>query len=143
MILHRYRHRGLFVGYSHVLLFTSIGATGAGLHVAAYLIEGDAHISEVAALLTVVIPVLLYVLTVFALYSYLFSAIDPFHGALVAGTLVLLALSVVLVGLGMTMGIALLIASAAPLVTVIGYETLGYRHEQAALQRVLGSEKTD
>jgi hypothetical protein len=88
-----------------------------------------------------VIPVLIYVLTVFVLYSYLVSAIDPFHGALVAGTVALLALSVVLVGLGMTMGVSLLIAAAAPLVTVIGYETLGYRHEEAALQRVLGSEE--
>jgi low temperature requirement protein LtrA len=143
IILHRYRHRGLAVSYAHLLLYTSIGATGAGLHVAAYLIEGDAHISEVAAVLTVVIPVLIYVLTVFALYSYLVSAIDPFHGALVAGTVALLGLSVVLVGLGMTMGVSLLIAAAAPLVTVIGYETLGYRHEEAALQRVLGTAEPE
>ena len=143
LILHRFRQRALVLGYSHMLLFTSIAATGAGLHVAAYSIEGEAHISETAAVLTVVIPVLVFVLVVFALYSYLVAALDPFHAGLILGTVALLALSVVLVGVGVSMGVSLLITAAAPLVVVIGYETLGYRHEQAALQRAFAGAQSE
>lgn len=73
-------------------------------------------------MLTVVIPVLLFVLVVFALYSYLVAALDPFHVSLIAGTVALLALSVVLVGMDVSMGVSLLIAAVAPLVVVVGYE---------------------
>ena len=41
----------------HIPVFMSIAATGAGLHVAAYVIEGEAHIGTPAALLTVTVPV--------------------------------------------------------------------------------------
>ena len=56
-VLTRFRERGFTWGYGHFFIFGSLAATGAGLHVAAYEIEGVAHIGTVEALLTVVVPV--------------------------------------------------------------------------------------
>ena len=54
-------------------------ATGAGLHVVALVVEGEAHLSESAAVLAVAIPVLVYLVALFALYTYLLRTFDPFH----------------------------------------------------------------
>ena len=43
-VLHRYRERGFAWGYWHLPLFMSIAATGAGLHVAAYVVEDEAQL---------------------------------------------------------------------------------------------------
>lgn len=136
-ILHRHRERVFVLGYAHIVVFSAIAATGAGLHVAAYLIEGETAVNEVVAVLSIVVPVLIFATVVFALYSYLVSAVDPFHFALMVGTLALLALAVVLVSAGVSIGVSMLITAAAPLVIVVGYETLGYRHEAVALTRAL------
>lgn len=47
-VLARHRERGFVWGYGHIVIFASIAATGAGLHVAAYVIEGVAHIDDTA-----------------------------------------------------------------------------------------------
>ncbi len=58
-------------GYSHIFLYAAIAASGAGLHVAAYQLEGESHIGTTAALLTVVVPVLVFGLSMFAIYTWL------------------------------------------------------------------------
>jgi low temperature requirement protein LtrA len=138
IILQRYREKVFLLGYAHILVLASIAATGAGLHVAAYLIEGEAHINEVTAVVSVVVPVFVFLTVVFVLYSYLVAEVDPFHFALMLGTIALLVLAVVLVSSGVSMGVSLLITAAAPVVVVVGYETLGYRHEAVVLARRLG-----
>ena len=130
------RERSIAWSYLHLIIYASIAATGAGLHVAAYVIEDHAEISTVAALYSVAIPVLLYMLAFFGLYSYLVRAIDAFHGLLIAGVLVTLAASVIVVSNGASIGVGLLVITAAPLVVVVGYEALGYRHEAAVLARI-------
>ena len=106
-----------------MLIFGSIAATGAGLHVAAYYIGHEAHIGATATVLTVAVPVAVFVLTLFALYTYLVRAVDPFHIALLAGTAALLVLPVMLATLGAPMAVCLVVLMLAPLVPVIGYET--------------------
>lgn len=140
IILHRYRHKVFALAYMHILVFSSIAATGAGLHVAAYIIEKQAEVSEVTAVVSVVVPVMVFLTAVFVLYSYLVAEVDPFHFALMLGTIALLVLAVVLVGSGVSMGVSLLITAAAPLVVVIGYETIGYRHEADVLARLLRTD---
>src|SRR5687767_697398 len=56
-VLHAHRDRSFVWGYGQLLLVTAIVATGAGLHVAAYFIEHKAHISALATVLAVAIPV--------------------------------------------------------------------------------------
>ena len=53
----RHRDRSFVWGYGQMILVAAIVATGAGLHVAAYFIEDKAHIGPLATLLTVAIPV--------------------------------------------------------------------------------------
>jgi low temperature requirement protein LtrA len=140
-VLHVHRERAFPWGYGHILIFGSIAATGAGLHVAAYYIGHEAHIGATATVLTVAVPLAVYVLALFALYTFLVRALDPFHIALLAGTAAVLVLPVLLATMGAPMAVCLVVLMLAPLVTVIGYETIGHRHMAVAVQRTLTSSQ--
>ena len=71
-------------GYGHLLIFAPLAAMGAGLHVAAYALEGEAEIGDVGVVLSVVIPVAIFILAIYVLYSLLMRAHDPFHLGLLA-----------------------------------------------------------
>ncbi|PRC48127.1 hypothetical protein C6A85_81425, partial [Mycobacterium sp. ITM-2017-0098] len=78
-ILHARRERSFWFGYLHLVVFASIVATGAGLHAAAYYIEHHSELSSVATVATVVIPVGVYVLTVYILYSVMARSVARLH----------------------------------------------------------------
>jgi low temperature requirement protein LtrA len=132
-MLHEHRDRSFVWGYGHMIIFASIVATGAGLHVAAYFIEGKAHIGSVATVLAVAVPVSIYVVSIYALYSYLVDRFDPLHAWLVAGTALIVLLSIAAAIAGVPMTICLVILTLAPVVTVVGYEILGHRHKAEAM----------
>ncbi|KAA0022370.1 low temperature requirement protein A [Antrihabitans cavernicola] len=132
-ILHRHRDRSFFFGYIHIVIFAAIVATGAGLHVAAYYIEHEAHIGSVATVSSVAIPVGVYVATIFALYVSMVRVFDAFHTLLLVGTAAVLGIAVVLAASGVSMAVCLIVVMLAPLVTVVGYETIGHRHMAASL----------
>jgi low temperature requirement protein LtrA len=136
-VLHVHRERVFPWGYGHILIFGSIAATGAGLHVAADYIGHEAHIGATATVLTVAVPVAVFVLTLFGLYTYLVDATDPFHLTLLAGTAAVLVLAVALAAIGAPMAVCLVVLMLAPLVAVLGYETIGHRHMAIAVQRTL------
>ena len=83
IILQRHRGRVWWWSYGHMLVFASIAATGAGIHVAGYVVEGTAQIGTLGAVLSIAIPVLLFAATLFGLYTYLVHEGDAFHIALV------------------------------------------------------------
>ncbi|MCC6329296.1 MAG: low temperature requirement protein A, partial [Acidobacteria bacterium] len=56
-VLHVHRRRSFGYGYGQMITITAIVATGAGLHVAAYFIEHKSKIGALATVLSVVIPV--------------------------------------------------------------------------------------
>ncbi|MFT3988443.1 low temperature requirement protein A [Aestuariivirga sp.] len=126
-LLHRHRERSFFWGYFHMVIFAAIAATGAGLHVAGLYIEHEAHITAVETVLTVAVPVALYVVSLFILYMRLTASNDLFHFYLSLGTITVLALSVLLAYLGVPMTYCLIALMCAPAVTVLGYELRGYR----------------
>jgi hypothetical protein len=134
--LARHRERIYTFSYLHLAVFGCIAAMGAGLHVAAYVLEDKAEIGTTGVVLSVAIPVALLVGLFYALYSTLMRTFDPLHLALLAGTAACLALAVVLAASGVSVVICLLVISLAPAVTVVGYETLGHRHMTAALERL-------
>jgi len=138
-LLDLFRERSLGWGYGHVLLFGSIAATGAGLHVAALSIEHEAHIGELAVVMTTAAPVAAYVLCLYALYSVISRSIDPFHIWLVAGTAVIIVAAVVMAAAGAPLAACLIELAVAPAVTVVGYELVGHRHRADMLERSLGS----
>ena len=137
-ILHVHRSRAFVWGYGHMLVFGSIVATGAGLHVAAYYIDHKAHIGAVATVLTVAVPVSVFVLMIYGLYTYLLGQGDRFHLWLLAGTASVLAASVVAAMAGVDMAVCLIILMLAPIVTVAGYEIVGHRHSAEAIARAIG-----
>ncbi len=132
----RNRSRGFIFGYGHLAIFAPLAAMGAGLHVAALDLEGESKISATGTVLSVVIPVAIFALVFYGLYSALFRARDPFHLWLLAGMSLLLAAAVVLAAAGVGVPICLLVVALAPVVTIVGYETLGHRHMADAVGRL-------
>jgi len=135
-ILVRHRERAFRYGYGHLLVFGALAAMGAGLHVAAFSLEGEAEIGTTSVVLAVALPLALYVAVVYALYSILMRERDAFHLALLAATGAVLLLAVALAAAGADMAICLVVLTAAPAVTIVGYETLGHRHMADALERL-------
>jgi low temperature requirement protein LtrA len=134
-LLHRFRHRSWGWGYGHLPLFAALAATGAGLHVAALFLEHEAHIGQLAVVLTTAVPLAIFVLCLYALYSLVTREIDPFHIWLVTGTAVVIGASIVLAAVEVPLAVCLLVLMLAPAVTVVGYELVGHRHRAARLAR--------
>lgn len=130
------RGRAFPWGYGHIVLFASLAATGAGLHVAAQVIRHEAHIDDVAALLTVAVPVLVFLLALFTLYTVLMGGFDPLHVLLFAGSVAVLAIAVVAVSTGAALSVGIGIVALAPVVVIVGYETIGHRHQERALAQL-------
>ena len=129
-ILHYHRERSFFWGYGHMLIFSSIAATGAGLHVAQYYLDGHAQLGTTATLLTVVVPVAIYTGMLYAMYAVSMRAADPFHLMLLAGTAAVLVVALVLAGRGLSLPWSAAVIALAPVVTIVGFETIGYGHLQ-------------
>ncbi|CAN5699197.1 low temperature requirement protein A [soil metagenome] len=132
-LLHRHRERSFWWGYGHMGVFAAIVGTGAGLHAAAYYIEHHSKLGSVGTVLSVAIPVAVYLLLIFALYRLLLGVFDPFHLLLLAVTTVVMGAAIAMAAAGVGMAICLLVVTLAPAVTVVGYEVVGHRHAQRAL----------
>jgi low temperature requirement protein LtrA len=134
-LLHRYRDRSFGWGYGHLFLFSSLTATGVGLHVAALFIEDEAHLSTLAVVATTAVPLAVYVLSLYALYSLLTRQVDPFHIWLLAGAAVVISAAIVMAAADAPIAACLLVLTLAPAVTVVGYELLGHRHLAEVMAR--------
>jgi low temperature requirement protein LtrA len=137
----RHRQRGFMFGpfvfgYGHLVIFAALAAIGAGLHVAAISLEHEAEIGAPATVLSVAIPIAIYVGVFYALYSLLMRQRDRFHIGLLAGTAAVLVLSVVLAAVGVSVAVCLVVMVLAPATTVVGYEIIGHRHITEALERL-------
>lgn len=137
-ILARRRSRGYLFGYGHIPLFMGIAGAGAGLHVAGLSLEHHARIGDVAVVLSLAVPVGVFLLMVYLLHTLLLSAGDRFHLLLVSLTLAVLVAAALLAAAGVGTAVCLLVVMLAPFVTVVGYETVGHRH-QLRILRDLGA----
>ncbi len=133
-VLHVHREKAFVWGYTQIVLITAIVATGAGLHVAATFIEQQARISALATLLTVAVPVAIYIALVYWLYAHLVGRFDPFHRWLLGGTAAVLVGAIAAAVSGLSMPLCLMLLTLAPVVTVVGYELHGYRHQAESLR---------
>jgi low temperature requirement protein LtrA len=138
--LHARRERSFGYGYGHIPLIGAVVGTGAGLHVAAYFLEEESVLGASATVLSVVIPVAVYVLGIFVLYTYLARRLDPFHLWLIAATVVLLVAPLVLAGAGVSMAWCLVVLGLSPWVTVVGYELRGHEHNARVVAALTASE---
>ena len=137
-LLHAQRGKAIPYGYGHIVVFGSIVATGAGMHAAAYYIERQSRLGSVGTVLSVAIPVAIYIGSVYLLYILLVGGRDTFHALLMLLTAAVLAGAVALAAAGVSMAVCLLVIMLAPVVTVVGFEVFGHRHAAEALQRRLG-----
>lgn len=132
-LLHARRERSFPWGYSHILVFGSIVATGAGLHAAAYYLERHSTLDSMATVLAVAVPVGVYLVLICALYVLLVGRFDLFHAGLLTAAGLVLAGAVMMAGAGVDMAVCLLVVTLAPAVTVLGYELVGHRRATAWL----------
>lgn len=136
-VLHVRRERSFWFGYLHIVVFGAIVATGAGLHVAAYYVEHHTELGSVATVLTVVVPVGVYLLMIYVLGAVLTRTLALFHVAVMLVTAAVLAAAVVLAADGVSMANCLLVVTLAPVVSVVAHELRGHRHTAAAVSRAL------
>jgi low temperature requirement protein LtrA len=136
-VLARHRDRAWAWGYLQIALFGSLVGVGAGLHVAAYVIGGEAHVDATFAALTIALPVLAFETLLFVLYALLVMQFDLFHLWLYLGVIAFLTAGVGLVAAGGSLGLGLLIIACSPAVVVVGYETVGWRHGAAMIERAI------
>lgn len=132
-ILHAHRERSFGWGYGHIPLFGATVAVGAGLHVAAYHVEHQTLLGTSATVLTVAVPVAAYVLGIYLLYAALTRSLDPFHLLLIAGSAAVVVASVGMAAAGAPMEWCIAVLALTPWVTVLGYETVGHRHNEQVL----------
>ncbi|MET0842907.1 MAG: low temperature requirement protein A [Mycetocola sp.] len=134
-VLARHRERKWAWGYGHIVLFGALAAVGAGLHVAAFAAEGETKIGTTGVVLSVAIPVLVFTVAYFVLWSILFRAVDRFHVVLATAMVLILGLAVLLAVSGVPLGWCLFVVMLSPFVVAVGYETSGYRHVEADMRR--------
>jgi low temperature requirement protein LtrA len=129
-LLALHRERSFFWGYLHMLVFGGLAGVGAGLHVAAYYLEHHTEIGAVGTVLSVAAPLAVFVVTLYAIWTAMMRARDPFHTGLLLGTAAVLVLAVGLAEAGVDMAWCLVVLALAPVVTIVGYETVGHRHQE-------------
>jgi low temperature requirement protein LtrA len=133
-ILHLRRERSFGWGYGHIPIIGAVVATGGGLHVAAYFLEGESVLGASATVLCVVVPVSTYLVGLYLVYWVLTRSFDTFHVTLLAGTAALLVAPLLMAAGGVSMPWCLLVLALAPWVTVVGYELRGHAHNQRVLE---------
>ena len=133
--LHIRRHRSFLFGYGHIPIFAAIAATGAGLHVAAYYIDHEAHISAATAVASIAIPVAVFKVALTWLYSAMMGP-DRTVIAVAAGVVVVLAGAVGLAALGASVPVCMLVIVLALAASIIIDERRGAERLHNALQRL-------
>jgi len=130
-VLHARRERAFVWGYGQIFVIAAIIATGAGLHVAAYAIEGHTHIGALATVLCSAIPVAMFLVLMHGLHVYLVPHSAAPRSVLLTGNLVLVAVAVAAAAGGENLAICLVILMLAPAVTVVGCEVASRRESSA------------
>lgn len=140
-VLHVQRRRSFVWGYGQIITVVAIVATGAGLHVAAYFIEHKSHIGPVPTVLSVAIPVGIFLASIYGLYAYLLGYFDRFHILLLGLTALVIGAAIAAATRGVEMAVCLVVLMLAPVVTVVGYELLGHKHQNEALAKIGASSE--
>ncbi|KAA9111604.1 low temperature requirement protein A [Microbacterium rhizomatis] len=130
------RDRAFPWGYGHVLVFGAIAAVGAGLHVIGYSFDEHYEVSTVTVIVSVAVPVLLYLASLFAIHAWLVSGL-PRNSLSQVSTMLLPVLAIVLAAVGWPLWACLLVVLASPVLLIVTYELGAWRTLAAQLDRVL------
>lgn len=137
-ILHRRRDRAFAFGYLHLVVFGAVAAVGAGLHTAAAVIAGTAHVGATFALVAVAVPVALFLIMLVVLFDATTGTRDLLHTLMLGGAIVVAGIAVAASVLGAPLGVTIPIIACAPLVVVVIYEAGGHRTARMLLARMDG-----
>lgn len=140
--LHARRERSFVFGYAHMPLFASITATGAGLRLYAYFLEGKSALGEGMVMAAVAIPVVLFSLSLLFLHAYMVAP-DRLHLWLAAALVAACTAAVLCAAARWPMTLCLAMVLAAPVATVIVDERIGHLRRAAALARLTGSREPE
>ena len=140
-LLHARRERSFGFGYGHIPLFGAIAALGAGLHTVAYYVEAQhdpegfawVRIGPVGAVVAVAVPVIVFLGTIFAIWSYLFRSKDLSHAVSMSIAALAIVATVALVKAGAPVAWCLILLCLAPAVIVAVFELRGHSHQAHAL----------
>ena len=122
------------MAYVHFILFASLAAIGTGLHVAALREEGHAVISSTGAVLSVAVPVAVFVIILYALVVAVnLRALGRIYQLMLGLTIAALAGSVLLSLAGVPFAACLAVIVLAPWINVAGVETVGHHHMKERL----------
>ncbi|MEB3368561.1 low temperature requirement protein A [Saccharopolyspora mangrovi] len=105
-------------GYSHLFVFASVAAVGAGLEVAIDADAHKAHLGEVSAALTVAVPLVVYLLLTGLLHAGYSDAGKSPAVISVVGSVLLLATALLAHTIGVSMAVLLLGVLMALLLTI-------------------------
>lgn len=130
------RDRAWIFGYGHIIVFASIVAVGAGLHLAGLYVEQHTELSAAEVVASIAAPVGLYIVSVYAIHLVLLPVWSWLYAWLIVAALVVLAAAVVLGASGVSVPVCLLIVMMAPIIQVVGYEWRGHRYQQQALEQL-------
>jgi low temperature requirement protein LtrA len=120
--LARARHRGMLWGWLHVLVFISIAGTGAGLHVAALVAEGEAHVPAGVAVTAVAVPTAAFCVALLAITATLGLGLT-WRRVAVFGAAALVALAgPAAAAAGLPLTGCLVVSAIAPWVLVLAFE---------------------
>ena len=136
-LLHARRDRSFWFGYFPIVTLGAIVATGAGLHAAAYYIEHHSKLNSVETVLTVAVPVGVYIVAIYLLYTLMVRTVEVFHVVMIVASVAVLAVAVWLAASGVSMANCLLVVTLAPVIPVVGHELVGHRHTERALSKSL------
>lgn len=118
-VLHHFRSRSFGFGYSHFIIWPSIGAVGAGLHVMALTFErNDVHVSHTLAAAALAIPVGGYVLGLFLAHYFTTKFWAGLHTLNLLVSLLVLISAVALAYFHTPLAVVLAVITVVPWITV-------------------------
>jgi low temperature requirement protein LtrA len=135
-VLRMHRNRALVWGYLQLIMTVAVFAIGAGLHVAAAFLDGNAAIGAAAALLCIEIPVVVFLVAIHSTYLYLLRQFELFHLGLAVAAMAVAVGAIIAALAGVSLAVSLVILMWGPTVTVVGYEVKGHRDAAAALSQM-------
>ena len=99
----------------------------------------EVTIGPVGTVLSVALPVAIFVALAFGVYALLLRTDgrhDGFLLGLLVGTLLVAAAGVLVVALGAPVMVGILVASFAPVFSIVGYEWRGHQHMESEVEQL-------
>src|SRR5699024_8470044 len=109
------------------------------LEISAAYLEGSTALDLSGSVASVAIPLSVFLVLFYLLYSLFTQSVDPFHLILVAGSAMIVVAAMVMAGAGVGLSWDLAVLAFTPWGPGLGYELLGYRHNAAILNRSKGT----